>query len=187
MGAIQTIIKSFLEQVGLDVIEVYNEFSLEHELGIYFRKNLVKGYKVQFERPVNFFFSPSDRLEKKEIDIAIFTPDKKTCHAIEPKFPRAGQHPEQMFKSCQDIAFIEQLVKYGFSTSYFLILVEDHLFYEGNSSSRIYKYFRAGEPITAKIQKPTGSKDKELFIEGSYIISWDLLDNNMRYALVEVG
>ncbi len=183
---IGSIIISFLNELAEGVVEIYNEISLEHELGIHLRDNLPSYYKVQFERPVDYFNLSKTQFIKREIDISIFGPDKFPRHAIELKYPRAGQHPEQMFKSCQDIAFIEQLVSSGFSKSYFLILAENPLFFRGDVTSGIYSFFRAGAPITGRIQKPTGSRDDVVFVEGSYQIQWVEIGNEMRYALVEI-
>ena len=47
-------IKNFLTKVLNEEIEVYNEFSLQHELGIYLRK-ILPNFKIQFERNVKYF------------------------------------------------------------------------------------------------------------------------------------
>ena len=50
----EEIIEKFLNNVKEKKIEIYNEFSLQFELGI-FLKNEFKKYKVEFERNVSFF------------------------------------------------------------------------------------------------------------------------------------
>lgn len=42
---IQKLLEDFMALVGADEVEAYNEFSLQHELGIFLRSNLT-GYKV---------------------------------------------------------------------------------------------------------------------------------------------
>jgi hypothetical protein len=42
-------IMGFAQAVGSGTVEIYNEFSLQHELGVYLRNNL-ENCKVQFER-----------------------------------------------------------------------------------------------------------------------------------------
>ena len=66
-------IEDFAKAVGSKEIEIYKEFSLQHELGLFLRNRLSDG-KVQFER----YISHSDlsktkfeKFEKKEIDIVI--------------------------------------------------------------------------------------------------------------------
>jgi hypothetical protein len=63
----------FFEKVKSDNIEIYNEFSLQHEMGIYLRSILPK-HKIQFERNVSFFNIKSETI-KKEIDIVVYNED----------------------------------------------------------------------------------------------------------------
>lgn len=44
----------FMHLVADEQVEIYNEFSLQHELGLFLRTRL-PGYKVQFERNTKFF------------------------------------------------------------------------------------------------------------------------------------
>lgn len=64
----------FFSQVVHGKIEVYNEFSLQHELGCYLRSTITSDMLIQFELPISFF-GIKNKLTKKEIDIAIFLPD----------------------------------------------------------------------------------------------------------------
>ena len=102
--------KSFLSDVAKGKAEIYNEFSLQHEFGLYLRPTVGTAFKVQFERPVSFFGLHRGSFVKKEIDISVFASDQSEKYAIELKYSRNGQHPEQMFKACQDIGFLEQLL-----------------------------------------------------------------------------
>ena len=58
MGCVEmnlvTLINSFMKLILEEKIEVYNEFSLQHELGIFLRNELTN-YKIQFERNTKFF------------------------------------------------------------------------------------------------------------------------------------
>ncbi len=54
MKDIENLIKDFLNKELCDDTVVYNEFSLQHELGVYLRNNL-KSKKVEFERNVEYF------------------------------------------------------------------------------------------------------------------------------------
>jgi hypothetical protein len=186
MQALASSIHSFMAEVGRGAVEIYNEFSLQHELGIYLHATLPPLWKAQFERPVNFFNLRRCDFVKKEIDIACFTPDLRTKYMIELKYPRNGQVPEQMFKACEDVMFVEQMVANGFGASYFVMVVEDPLFCDGKERDGIYRYFRGGEPITGVIQKPTGAKDQTVKITGKHIIRWQPLTGSTKYALVEI-
>lgn len=185
------IIQDFLDNVLGKLLydnDVYNEFSLQHELGIYLRNELKKrgNYKVQFERNVNDtdVFGTSFSSVKKEMDIYIFNIDKekekvKERYAIELKFPRNGQYPEQMYSFVKDIRFMDDVKNIGKANRTFVVtLVDDEKFYSKNSPlsvSGIYQYFRAGVPITKTICKPTGKGKgvNSVIIGGSYTIKWE--------------
>ena len=74
-------INDFIEEYRnvSDGSAVYNEFSLQHELGFFLRRRLKgEGYKVEFERNVSFFGiinGNGNKLTKHEIDISIYKKD----------------------------------------------------------------------------------------------------------------
>ncbi len=178
-------VRELADKVAAGDTEVYNEFSLQHELGILLRKRQPER-RVQFERNVSYFGFRKPGFEKREIDIVVF--DRKGAlldAAVELKFPRNGQYPEQMFSFCKDIVFLEQLKLSGFDKAFFVVFAEDRLFYEG-SQSGIYGFFRGGQKLSGSINKPTGRKDKTLTIHGSYDIVWHEVCGSMKFAIVEV-
>ena len=177
-------ILEFLSEVESGKVEIYNEFSLQHELGVYLR-NTLEDCKVRFERNVSHFNLSKLDFEKKEIDIAIFSPELKLA-AIELKYPRNGQVPETIFSFCKDILFLEQLVRAGFQKAYFLAVVEHEHFYSGKSNG-IYSFFRNGEMITGNITKPTGLKNHQVVIEGKYFANWVVLFEKTKYCLIEIN
>ncbi len=179
-------IHSFCERIKEDEIEIYNEFSLQHELGIFLRRSLPK-LLVQFERNVSYFGFSKGNFKKKEMDISIF--DRKSASpdlhcAIELKFPRNGQYPEQMYSFCKDIVFLEQLRKAGFQKACLVIFADDYGFYEGQGEG-IYGYFRKGVPLHGTIEKPTGSKSHEVHISGTYEVKWNQVKNSLFYSVIE--
>jgi hypothetical protein len=179
-------IEDFAKSLSSGAIEIYNEFSLQHELGIFLRNHL-KDCKIYFERNVSYFNFNKSKFEKKEIDISIISANSgERLSAIELKYPRNGQVPESMFSFCKDISFLEQLVSSGFQSAYFLALADDPLFYSGNCSG-IYGHFRGSNPITGSIIKPTGSRDKQITILGSYTAIWLPISGTTRFCLVRVG
>lgn len=175
----KTLIEEFFKEAIENNIEIYNEFSLQHELGIFLRNSLPE-YKVQFERNISFF-GISGTI-KKEIDIVIYNDNEK--HAIELKYPVNGQYPETMFSFIKDIKFMEQLKENGFNSTYAVTLVDDHNFYEGTKVDGIYAYFRNRKIINGLISKPTGKKDESFTVNGSYNISWKPLEK-YHYYIVE--
>lgn len=179
-------ITDFVDEVRNEIVEIYNEFSLQHELGIYLRNEL-KDCKIQFERNVVDFKLVKSDFVKKEIDITITSKDMSDrLSAIELKYPRNGQVPEQIYSFCKDISFLEQLVSSGFKSAYFLVIVDDPLFYSGKDND-IYGLFRSGKKITGEIRKPTGLKDEVINIKGSFTASWHPISEKMKYCLIEIG
>lgn len=178
--SVKDIIDEFMTLVENEEIEIYNEFSLQFELGILFRKRL-PNYKVQFERNTKFFniFGTI----KHEIDIVIYD-DNFKC-AIELKCPLNGQYPEQMFSFVKDIKFMEEMRENGFDETYCLTVVEGKQFYSGNMVDGIYSFFRAGESIKGVIDKPTGKREEHIIVNGSYTIEWKECGNR-KYYLLEI-
>ena len=188
---VKKIIEDFLDNKLGELIkddDVYNEFSLQHELGIYLRNKLKKhgNYKVQFERNVNDpnIFGTSFSSVKKEMDIYIFNIDKekgrdKERYAIELKFPRNGQYPEQMYSFVNDIKFMEDVKDKGNASGSFVVtLVDDENFYSSKrplSVSGIYQYFRASASIAGPIYQPTGTGKgvNSVVLTGTYSIVWN--------------
>lgn len=161
-------------------VVVYNEISLQHELGIFLR-NALPNYKVEFERNIKFF-ELSDTI-KKEIDVVVYNNDEK--FAIELKHPLNGQYPKQMYSFIKDICFMEELKKYGFDNTYCLTLVKDKNFYSGEYTDGIYAFFRAGKTIKGTIEKPTGKDIPSISLSNEYDISWKPC-NDMRYYILEI-
>ena len=191
---IENLVKKFFGRVKRGKIEIYNEFSLQHELGIYLRGHF-KDLKIQFERNVEDFKLDKFKFEKKEIDIVITSSDSSERHcAIELKYPRNGQVPETMFSFCKDIAFLEQLVKSesGFHSAYFIAVAEHAHFYEKKGKTdNIYRFFRTDEWMTGKIPKPTGTKEAKektsITINGRYKVKWLPIADSKKYLLIQVG
>ena len=165
-------------------IEVYNEFSLQHELGIFLR-NQMPEYKVQFERNVSYF-NICGSTTKKEMDIVVFNQEKTEIYSIELKYPRNGQYPEQLYSFTKDIAFAEELVRVGFKKAYAVTLVDDKNFYSGLKTVGIYGYYRNSEILSGRTYKPTGKTKGREFIDvfGSYQIVWKGCGER-KYYIVE--
>ena len=158
-------------KTAIQAIDVYNEFSLQHEMGIFLR-NSISGYKVQFERDLSFF-GIYDKLAKGgEIDISIFNAEKTEKYAIELKYQKSGRVPDTMFDCVKDVKFMEELKSHGFTNTFCVAL-----FNEGHSIGKqdgIYKYFRKEHSIYGDVFGQTGStKNQCISIDGKYDFSWD--------------
>ena len=176
-------IEEFLDYVLEQNIKLYNEFSLQHELGIFLR-NKLPDYKVQFERNISYFGIYTGTI-KKEIDIAVFSEDKTEKYAIELKYPRNGQYPEQMYAFTKDILFMEELKALGFTSTAAVTLVDDKPFYNGENKSGIYQYYRGEQPIHGTVYRPTGSTKgiENIDIVGQYNIQWQPIGKRMYYIV----
>ncbi len=180
---IEELLHSFFTTMQENQIEIYNEFSLQHELGIYLRENLT-GYKVQFERNVSFFFQNVKTI-KKEIDIVVYDDERGERYAIELKHPLNGQYPEQMYAFVKDIKFNEELLKLSFTKTFAVVLVKDRPFYTGNNNSGIYRYFREEKRVYGTIKKPTGTihASDSITLDGDYSINWSEAGSGRYYII----
>ena len=131
-----------------DKVAIYNEFSLQHELGIYLRKHLNDKYSIEFERNITFFKLNKKIYQKREIDIVIYTEGMKEKYAIELKYPAhnngvTGEYPERMKQFDKDYTFMKKLSK-EFTETYCIVLVDDTNFYMGkfNEGSKNEEYYR---------------------------------------------
>lgn len=191
----QTLIESFFECLHNNKYILYNEISLQNELGLFLRN---QGYTVRFERNISHYTQgkkPTTNFVKKEIDIVFFKGDEKSSqekYAIELKFPRNGQYPEQMYNFIKDIKFMEEVKSLGeFNDTFVLTIVDDKNFYNqtknsnSNDGNNIYKYFR-GNPAqipNGKIEKPTGKIKTDITLNNTYEIVW----NKIKYTGIIEG
>jgi len=183
---LRQLVDDFFLFVQSKSIEIYNEFSLQHELGIFLREKL-PDYRIQFERNVSYF-TPDNKTIKKEIDITIFNEDKSEKYAIELKCPLNGQYPEQMYSFVKDIKFMEELKNRGFTRTAAVALVSDRPFYEGRNNEGIYKFFREEYSVYGCIFKPTGvGKNKDyITLSGRYNFIWQALNKGRKYYIIEI-
>src|SRR5437870_12865670 len=98
MFPLPELIRRFFRLVTTGTVEIYNEFSLQHEVGVFLRSAVSPGYKVQFERPVDYFSLRPAPFVKTEIDISVFRPTTAERYALELEFPRNGQYPVEVLK-----------------------------------------------------------------------------------------
>lgn len=184
------IVQEFIEKIGSGSIEIYNEASVQHELAYLLRQRLGASYKVQLEKNIGYFnlYNKDDEsFKKSEMDIVIFDPELKEKHCIELKYPLNGQFPIQMFKACEDIRFLEQLVLSGFDKSYFMMFAEHNPFYSDEGGSELYQSFRKEKLIRNVIVGTTGDvRGKKLCFKGTYAISWKDITNKLKCFIVEV-
>jgi len=184
---VKHLIESFFNESQQLEHRLYNEAALQHELGYWLRVQLPPSFRIQFERPAQDFYNTARGLVKKEIDIVVSLPEANKHYAIELKCPRNGMYPEQMFKACQDLQFLEQLKQNGFAGGIFVIHAVDAPFYQGEARGGIYDFFRNKKALEGVITKPTGSKDQTVNLQGRYQVNWHDCRDYGRYWMQVIG
>ena len=163
---------------------IYNEFSLQHELGIFLRKNLIGYWKIFFEKNIyndkKLEYANKCPWVKKEIDLiaikyknSLFN-NIEAKYAIELKFAKGknARTPENMFDFIRDIRFTEQVKEYrNFTKCFVLIIVDAEKYYYNKNqyynkkTNWIYKIFRREK------------NDKEEISIDIYLLKFNKIDN----------
>ena len=119
-------------ELNTDRIGIYNEFSLQFELGMFLRSYLDKNYVVEFERNVKCFKIDKSKTIKKELDIVVFNKGLTEKYAIELKFPRYEnkKQTKELDDFDEDEACVKVLVNNGFNAAYQLVLTDNPAYYE---------------------------------------------------------
>lgn len=137
---------------------IYNEFSLQFELGFFLRK---RGFKVYFEinvknEKISREAADLSILEKKEIDLFVINGDGSKS-AVELKFPTHKAYSKRKRDCEKDARFMEQVSHQdGFAKTYCLVLVHNNII---------------GEKYRAKMNE----------------LSWEPIENVFWFALREFG
>lgn len=141
---------------------IYNEISLQNELGIELRKKFedTEQTKVFFEKNVKSLYEKeceANEMVKKEIDLFIcdgskVDEGKKEAYAIELKFVKRENNrvPENLYDFVKDMRFMEQIKEYDkeyrtkIITTYVLTIVDNAIYVESKNKNSIgiYQYFR---------------------------------------------
>ena len=210
----ESVIRNFLESLPCKKEYISNEATLQFELGYKLRRKLKKhdpSSHLYFEKNVYSLKSQEHDFRKTEIDLSIIskviqngTPvDRRRC-AIELKFPRNKQYPEEMFMFVEDIKFLEELIKTcHFEEAYAVVVVDDPLFVgigDRLKKDGIYGPFRNHEELKGKRKQPTKAKKRKKDTNGEYIetvkdpvelarvykIEWKPLSENLWYYVLAI-
>jgi hypothetical protein len=134
-------------------------------------------------------------LIKKEIDIDISASDNKKI-AIELKFVRdKGSFNIGMYKYCEDIKFLEQLVETKFDIGYAIIFTNIKELYTAPSKTQkprneenkvLYTSFRTNKKLTGELKIKTGRMDESLTLRGEYNLNWEDFFQNIKACIVKI-
>lgn len=162
---------------------IYNEISLQNELGLKLREKFKNNKKIRvfFEKNVKSCYKDKEYMKKKvkkEIDLFICngskdTEGKKEAYAIELKFVKGENNrvPENLYDFVKDMRFMEQVkdienesenkenIKYKIVTTYSLVVVDNEIYtrkkHEGQNG--IYKFFRNNKEDNSEINISKGT------------------------------
>jgi hypothetical protein len=189
----EKLIEDFFEQAPEESGPIYNERSLQLELACWFRR---MGARVEFEHPYQVIGLPGSTCPSKmNLDLLVCDDDLRT--AIELKVPLNGQHPETFYNFCNDISFIEGIVRGKFADKgCCLLITNDRNFWEDTGrGSTIHNLFRCkGSKLTGLIEKPTGQNKTRVALSGCYTPAdnWrDVRDQRLmadaKYLLLDIA
>lgn len=142
-------VKSSIDEDDYNKKNIYNEFSLQHELGLLLREKLkdYRNYLVQFERNITSFSEISkykdlekddikNIFKKSEIDIVIVNMNNtKEKYAIELKYHKEddGRIPNTIYDCVKDMYFTNALVnELDFCYTVCVTISEDNMFYSND-------------------------------------------------------
>lgn len=192
---LKTYIDEFMNSSIICDDNIYNEFSLQHELGIFLRFKLEsQGFKVKFEKNVDEFKESEKKdFVKKEMDLVVLNKSKNEKFAVELKFPTNGAHSKRMYDFIKDIKFMEQ-VKYdlNFTKTFCLCVVNSEKKGDGFRlgkvcSNDIFKYFRGSKPSKIKELIKMSKKNKSFDIKDEHQIEWiHVGESNFWYYLIDI-
>lgn len=132
---------------------------------------------------------------KRNLDLLVRNNGKTT--AIELKVPLNGRHPETLYDFCNDIAFVEGILRAGHAdTGFCLLLTSDRVFWsDSGRGSPIHNFFRRkGSLLNGAIQKPTGAANTTVVVRGKYFPAdlWvgvrdpRLMGDGAQYLAIEI-
>lgn len=169
---LKNLIEEFLKDSSImNGDRIYNEFSLQFELGFFLRDKLKdikdkgEGFKVQFERNVEDFFQIPPDLKgkqkdswieekhshfiKSEMDLVIFKDFNSDSdkYAIELKFPSNKTPNKRIPHFLEDIIFMENVKNnLGFKKTYCLTLVPNNAngdaFRKGQQNDKSHQFYK---------------------------------------------
>lgn len=177
INKVEKLINEFLENNSFR--SIYNEISLQFELGFFLKENL-KNHNVEFERNINNFYTKKETFNRKnftkhEIDIAIYDETKQEKCAIELKYPRKKAYSRRIDSFLKDIDFVEELKQnLNFQGGFVLTFID-------KSEGGFYK----GKYQTNDMKAIFRSSGETLY-RNRYSIRWINYKNNLKYYLLKI-
>lgn len=185
----------WLNESGFPFHEGTNEATIQNQLGLYLNFWLPRSSRVELEVNVNKLLGTGKRLTKKEADLVVTGSGIQS--AIEVKFWKdAGTYNIGMYRCYEDIAFLEDLVRSGFSNSFMFFLTNIPQHYERASRKpkprnienlQLYETFRERQVLEGEVRIKTGNLDQTVAIRQKYLLDWRFLQKDVWYTVLEVS
>jgi len=103
------------------------------------------------------------------------------------KIQNNGEYSIQMFHFCQDIKFLEQLKKAGFTDNFFLALTPQRNFWsDTGKKGTIYEKFRKEKELYGEIKNEIGDSTEKVILTGRHKINWLSVNDTVRYFVMRV-
>jgi hypothetical protein len=152
-----------------------------------------KARDIELESNIQRYNFP--KLIKKEIDID-FINIKGEKIAMELKFVRdMGSFNIGMFKFCEDVKFLEQLVECGFNLGFAIIFTTIEKIYtrsikelkpKNPENTNLYRGFRENFQISGSLSIKTGNLNQSIILKGKYDLNWEDFLGNIKVCVVKV-
>lgn len=187
------IIKRFFES-NQNILELYSEAGLQHELAMYLRKEL-PGYIIRLEYPITRVFRPSKGFVKKEMDIYLVSPTNQKF-LIELKVPKENcGTPKEMYRAIEDVKFAEELKIHGFESCYCILITERTAFWQAPQANEEIYYCFNGKQVELKSIDNSDlpkflHKYGEINLTNTYSATWeeftDVYNFPWKYYMLEL-
>lgn len=168
-----------------------SEFTFQFRLSS-FLENHYNDIDIELESSIHRY--NISNLIKKEIDIDVYF--NKTKYAIELKYIKdKGSFNIGMFKYCEDIKFIEQLIEKNFDKGYAILFTTITEVYskpnkmlnpKNVENLTLYNGFRKLFELSGKLSIKTGKLNESLYLNGKYKLNWLDFINNIKVCVVEI-
>jgi hypothetical protein len=169
-----------------------SEFTFQFRICRYLEE-VNNNYFIELESNIERY--DCGRLIKKEIDIDIISSDNKKI-AIELKYVRdQGSFNIGMYKYCEDIKFLEELVETKFDIGYAIIFTNIKELYTAPNRTQnpkneenkvLYTSFRINKKLTGELKIKTGTMNESLSLRGEYILNWEDFFQNIKVCIVKI-
>lgn len=169
-----------------------SEFTFQFRICRFLEDKKMAG-EVELESNIQRYNFP--KLIKKEIDID-FIDITGNKIAMELKFVRdLGSFNIGMFKFCEDVRFLEQLVEYGFDSGFAVIFTTIEKIYtrsikelkpKNPENTNLYRGFRENFQISGTLSIKTGNLNQTIYLNGKYDLNWEDFLGNIKVCVVKV-